>query len=257
MTTNLPTDSDRVLVAIVNNIPDFARARNQRWYRIPVHGARKWVGNRWPPRWLAFYQTEVFGTEKYSVRYFAHVLDFREVSRWELFPEEVSEGKALHHYYRLDLGSLEALPTPIMSRRWRRITFIRTTWGKFTNAVEINDLFDESPLEDRLWAELKRRKISAERQEFISTRGHSYRLDFAFQCKSGNLNVETDGDLWHSHPRRIVRDNVRDNDLETSGWKLLRFNTYQINDQMADYCLPMIVENIRSLGGISEEHVLG
>jgi hypothetical protein len=30
-------------------------------------------------------------------------------------------------------------------------------------ALEINDLYDESPLEDRLWAEFKRLQISAER----------------------------------------------------------------------------------------------
>jgi hypothetical protein len=47
-------------------------------------------------------------------------------------------------------------------------------------------------------------------------------------------------------------DNLRDNDLETAGWKLLRFNTRQIHEQMAEYCLPTIVENVNKLGGIDD-----
>ncbi len=52
-------------------------------------------------------------------------------------------------YYQLLLGNLQPLPKPILSRRLRRITFIPTTRKKFKTAIEINDLWDESPLEDR------------------------------------------------------------------------------------------------------------
>ncbi len=112
--------------------------------------------------------------------------------------------------------------------------------------------YDESPLEDRLWAELKRLQISAERQEFVRVKNRTYTLDFALYCAAGKLDVETDGDTWHADPERIPLDNLRDNDLETAGWKLLRFNTYHIQEQMAEYCLPTIVENVNKLGGIDE-----
>ncbi len=59
----------QVLVAIMNNQSDFARLRDELWYRIPVESAPK----RWPPRWLAFYQTKVFGSEAYAVRYYGRV----------------------------------------------------------------------------------------------------------------------------------------------------------------------------------------
>ena len=65
-------------------------------------------------------------------------------------------------------------------------------------------------------------------------------------------DVETDGDTWHADPERVPLDNLRDNDLETAGWKLLRFNTHHIQEQMADYCLPTIVENINKLDGVEE-----
>jgi very-short-patch-repair endonuclease len=249
-------DHEQVLVAIMNNLADFARARDEHWYRIPVESAHKWVRGRWPPQWLAFYQTEIFGTEKHSVNYYAKVHGIREVGRSQLFPEERQSEKANRRYYRLALSPLQHLPEPILSRRWRFISFIPTTWSKFVSAVEINDLYDESPLEDRLWAEFKRLQISAERQEFIEIRGRNYALDFAVYCVSGKLDVETDGDTWHADPARIPQDNLRDNDLETSGWSLLRFNTRQIREQMAEYCLPTIVENINNLGGVSEGRLI-
>ena len=150
---------------------------------------------------------------------------------------------------------LQRLPQPIFSRRRRLIVFIPTTWRKFVNAAEINDLYDESPLEDRLWAELKRLNISAERQEFMPAKGHTYALDFAIYCTLGKIDIETDGDTWHTDPERISLDNLRDNDLETADWKLLRFNTPCIMEKMAEYCLPTIVENINTLGGLDEKPV--
>jgi hypothetical protein len=59
---------------------------------------------------------------------------------------------------------------------------------------------------------------------------------------------------------RVVRFkptvNLRDNDLETGGWKLLRFNTSQLNDQMTEYCVPAIVKNIERLGGLAEDRFI-
>ena len=141
------------------------------------------------------------------------------------------------------------LPRPILSWRRRRIVFIPTTRTKFIQAAEINDLYDESPLEDRLWAELRRLQIPAERQEFVRANKRDYALDFAIYCVLGNLYIETDGDTWHIEQGRAAGDNLRDNALETKGWKLLRFNTQQINEQMADYCMPTMVEKINRLEG--------
>ena len=245
-----------VLVAILNNLLDFAVARDQHWYRIPVGSVHKWLKDRWPPRWLAFYQTKVFGSEAFAVNYYARVLGVRQVYRWQLFPDQPRDEKGRRRYYQLILEPLQRLPKPILSRRRRRIVFIPTTWQKFSSAVEINDLYDESPLEDRLWAELKRLQISAERQEFVPVKDRSYALDFAIYCTSGKIDVETDGDTWHADPERIPLDNLRDNDLETTGWRVLRFNTTHIREKMAEYCLPTIVENINRLDGVDEEERL-
>jgi len=245
-----------VLVAIMNSLLDMVIARDQHWYRIPVHSVEKRLKERWPPQWLAFYQTKIFGDEAYAVNYYARVLGIRTAFRWELFPEQPKDERGLQRYYQLLLSLLQRLPQPIGSPRWRRIVFIPTTWEKFMNAAEVNDLYDESPLEDRLWVEFKRLKISAERQEFVQIEKRLYALDFALYCASGKVDVETDGDTWHADPERIPLDNLRDNDLETTGWRILRFNTHQIREEMAEYCLPTIVKNINRLGGLEDQGIV-
>lgn len=239
-----------VLVAIMNQPSDLAIARDQHWYRIPVRSAKKLLKRRWPPEWLAFYQTKVFGSERYSVRYYARVIDVREAFRWQLFPDEPINDKTNRRYYQLVLSPLEQLPQAIPSLRWRRIVFIPTTWEKFHSATEINDLYDDSPLEDRLWSELKRRKIEAQRQYFVPTRKRHYFLDFAIFCHAGKLDVETDGDTWHADPERIPLDNERNNDLTGLGWSILRFNGKQIREATVDYCIPEIMKSVNRLDGL-------
>jgi hypothetical protein len=62
--------------------------------------------------------------------------------------------------------------------------------------------------------------------------------------------------VWHANPERAGQDNLRDNDVKTAGWKVLRFNTHQIMEKMEEYCLPTIVENVGKLGGVEEGGVL-
>jgi very-short-patch-repair endonuclease len=238
-----------VLVAIMNNQRDFGILREQLWYRVPVATAPK----RWPPKWLAFYQTKVFGDEAYAVRYYGCVRGIRRVRRRELFPRELPNPKSDHRYHQVHLYSLEPLPRPITSPKGRRIVFIPTTWQKLTQAREVNDLFDESPLEDLLWTELKNLNIPAERQWDVKVSKAWYKLDFALVCVKGPLALETDGDAWHLGPERSDKDNVRDNDLKTEGWQVMRFTGRQIREQMSEYCLPKIAEMIERLDGLKEE----
>lgn len=241
-----------VLVAILNSQEDFRILCEKSWYRIPVDSVERWLKDRWPPQWVAFYQTKLFKEQAYTVRYYAKIRDIRKAHRRELFPEEPTSPKQHKIYYQLLLEPLQTLSKPIFSRRWRRIIFITTTWQKFQSAVEINDLYDESPLEDRLWAEFKRLQIHAERQELVTASNNNYFLDFAIYCIAGKLDVETDGDNWHVGKQKAGMDNLRDNALKTDGWRVLRFNTRQVQEQIADYCVPTVVKNINRLGGIAQ-----
>jgi very-short-patch-repair endonuclease len=233
--SELKNKRGEVLVAIMNNHDDFIIAYDQHWYRIPMSSVEKRLKNRWPPRWLSFYQTKIFGHEGYAISYYAKIVDIQLVYRWQLFPNLPRDKKSNQRYYQLLLEPLQRLPLPILSRRWRRILFIPTTWEKFIHAVEINDLYDDSPLEDRLWAELKRLKIQAERQEFVKVKRQNYVLDFAIYCAKGKIDIEANGDTWHANPKKAAQDNRRNNALESVGWKVLRFSTPQIQEEMAEY----------------------
>ena len=243
------SERGEVLVAILNNQLDFAILREQGWYRIPVSSVEKWLKERWPPRWLAFYQTKAFGEEAHAVHYYGEVLQIRKIPRGQLFPDDPQNPRNDQLYYQLFVEPLKKLPKPIYSHRLRRIVFIPTTWEKFVAAKEVNDLYQVSSLEEQMWAELKRLQVWAERQELVQIRSRFYFLDFAIYCIKGNIDIETDGDLWHANPERAAQDNVRNNDLETNGSKVLRFNSQQIQEQIQEYCVGMIAENVEKLGG--------
>jgi len=130
-----------VLVAVINNPVDWAIAREQHWYRIPIVQAEQLKQQGcWLPKWLAFYQTNVFETEAHSIHYYAQVNQIDNVYRWELFPEQPRDAKSTQRYCKLSLSSLEKRPQPIVSQRLRRIAFIPTTWEKFTTARAIEEL---------------------------------------------------------------------------------------------------------------------
>src|SRR5438270_10766048 len=46
------SDSEQVLVAVLNNPADLKAAREAHWYRIPIPSVEKWLARRWPPQWL-------------------------------------------------------------------------------------------------------------------------------------------------------------------------------------------------------------
>ncbi len=240
------------LIAILKEISDLAILKNEGWYRIPV----KSTPNRWPPEWMAFYQPKIFGDDAYQIKYYGNVQDIRRVKRFDLFPNEISSIKAEQQYFQVFIDELLERPTPIYSVRQRRLVFIPTTWQKFLNAAILNDLFDDSPLEEKLWLELKNRNIDAERQWRVIIANRIYYLDFAVFCNNGQINIETDGDTYHLERFRVSRDNARDNALQIQNWKILRFNTKQLTTQFENECLCDIQDAINSLGGLKVDNIV-
>lgn len=237
------------LVGILKDKSDLTILQTQGWYRIPVASAPR----HWPPRWLAFYQPQNFGADAYRIRYYGQVKAIRRVKRQQIFPNEIPSALSEKEYFILELDRLEELATPIPSFRPRRLVFIPTTWKKFETAEQINDLFDDSPLEDLLWSELKRIPLSAERQWAVMLNQSIRYLDFALFCNHGAINVETDGDRWHLDRKRAPLDNARDNALQIEGWTVLRYSTGQIRERMQSECIPGIEASINQLGGLASD----
>ena len=117
---------------------------------------------------------------KSYIRFFAEITNVEVVSRQHLFPNETPNSRSALLYHKISFGALQELPQPIISYRGRFILFIPTTWAKFSQAGEINDLYHESPLEDTLWVELKRQNLLAERQVLLPTNDKKWICDFAF-----------------------------------------------------------------------------
>lgn len=177
---------DRVLVAYVPQPADFEIIQAQSWYRIPQQQAPKGLH----AEYFAFYFGRRFGPEKWAIHYFAPQLGHELTTRLALFPDQPDHPRAQAMYYKVQLGPLQKLAQPIVSLRWRRVTFIHTTWDRFVDASEINDLFvDGDPYVDRLYATLKERGIQAERDYRVRESGSGYVLPLVVWCRNGRIDL--------------------------------------------------------------------
>ena len=176
--------SDRVLVAVMNNRRDFEIARSEGWYRVPTRHA--------PPSAteaavLAFYFTSAFGDDKWAVHWYGPVRGHELVRRRDLFPAEPDHPRADETYYKLQLGPLFKLERPIPSLRWRRITFIETSWDRFIAADEVNDLYVSGA--DGFYVTLKEGGFWPEREVELWEEGTAYTVDIALPCREGTVAV--------------------------------------------------------------------
>ena len=195
--------SDRVLVAIMNNRRDFEIARDEGWYRIPIKHAPQSTAEAAA---LAFYFTKAFGGEKWSVRWYAAVRGHELARRRDLLPDEPHHSRADEAYYKIQLGPLIELELPIYSLRWRRVTFIETSWDRFAAAEEINDLYASGA--DGLFVTLKDEGFWPEREFEICESGAAYTVDLAIPCREGTVAIAV-GD------RPAPADALRDPDPDT------------------------------------------
>jgi hypothetical protein len=112
------------------------------------------------------------------------------VTRLALLPDEPAHPRAQDWYYKVQLGPLQRLERPITSLRWRRVTFIHSTWDRFSNAIEINDLFvDGDAYVDRLYAALKERGIQAERNYRVEEPGPVYEVALVVFGENGRIDI--------------------------------------------------------------------
>lgn len=177
---------DRVLVAVMNRPSDFEIARDQGWYRVPEAKATRGVFFEY----VAFYFAAAFGDQKWAIHYYTRRLGHELVTRRELLPDELNHPRAGAAYYKLQLGPLQKREPPIVSLRWRRVTFIHTTWDRFEAADEINDLFVEGDeFVDRLYHALRDANLSPERCYPVREAGVEYVADLAVPCREGVLVV--------------------------------------------------------------------
>ena len=88
MTATSSYPSPEVLIAIMNNQRDLEIARTQRWYRIPVKSANRFIRDLEQMQYLAFYQTMIFKRDAFAVNYYAEIERISTARRIELLPDE-------------------------------------------------------------------------------------------------------------------------------------------------------------------------
>lgn len=245
-------EKKELLVALLPKKSALEILQNEGWYHIPVERTPSQWREGWRPKVMAFYQGKSFGKEEqYKVRYFGEVEKIDVVPRKDLFPDdEDNQHKAENPYYKIQLKSLQVRYQPIISYRPRRLVFVPSTLEKFEKAEQINDLFESSPIEDRLWSALKYVQVLAERQWKIVVQKKKYYLDFAIFCKEGKLAVETDGYTYHYDDRNQINyDTWRRNEIELDGWRFLNYTSQQVKDNWTPY-LQQIQKVIEQLGGL-------
>jgi hypothetical protein len=222
--------TDLILVVVLNNKRDFEIARILGWYRIPLKTAPKTVA----VDWLAFYQTAKFGDEKWAINYIAPVHGHELTTRAELLRTQPDHPRAREQYFKIQLGSLERLPRPIPSRKWRRVTFLYTTGERLLAAQELNDLIVQSAERETLWQALRERGLRAERQYEAAPSGE---IDLALLCALGQLGIAV------GETQKLK---------ERGGWQYLTFPEAAVKDD-----LPAVVKavkkKVKEMGGVKKE----
>ncbi|NMB62265.1 MAG: hypothetical protein GYA18_08005 [Chloroflexi bacterium] len=155
--TNVPSPNDLVLVCIIPQPRDLEIARVLGWYRIPLKHAPKVIYTDC----LAFYQPSSFGREhRWKIEHVAQVRGVELTKRKELLRDEVPHPRAEDEYYKINLGDLVKLPSPIRAENWKRITFFYTTGELLSRAHTLVDLvigYEEKALFNNTIMEYRRK----------------------------------------------------------------------------------------------------
>jgi hypothetical protein len=210
--------ADRVLIAVMNRPRDFEIARDEGWYRIPKRNAPACTTDA---AVLAFYFTAKFGDSKWAIHWYTEIRGHELVLRRDLFPGEANHPRAEGQYYKVQIGPLLHRTPPIPSLRWRRVTFIESTWDRFTAAEEINDLYVSGA--DGLYVTLKESGFFPEREYLFREDGVEYVADLAVPCREGTVTVVLhDGPAPEYALRTVDLDAVQAAIVQLGGAKTTR-----------------------------------
>ncbi len=145
-----------ILVCVMPSVRDMEIARLLGWYRIPFRTAPKVVD----VDYLAFYQPSVFpAPEGGRVNYIARVNGHEFTTRAELLRDEPSHPRASEEYYKIQIGPLIPLDSPIEAANWKRVTFLYTTSEYLIHARTLADLVVRSDERTVLWKSLRERAV--------------------------------------------------------------------------------------------------
>ncbi len=154
--------TDLILVCLLPTPRDLEIARLLGWYRIPLRTAPKVVA----VDYLAFYQPSAFAERGGQIEFIAQVRGHELTTRGELLRDEADHPRAKEEYFKIQIGGLEKLSQPILTDKWKRLTFLYSTGEYLLNAKTLNDLVVEGEERQTLWRSLRER---AENEQLYKT----------------------------------------------------------------------------------------
>lgn len=189
------TENALILVAVMPMVKDLEIARLLGWYRIPLRMAPKIID----VDYIAFYQPGTFGIEhRWRVEHYARVLGHELTTRAEIIKDEPDHPRAKEEYYKVQIGPLTSLVAPILTAKWKRITFLYTLGSLFNRAVVIDDLVVRSDERLLLWQSLRERSSQTYAQrsaDELTGLGDTELLHLLAQMTSSQNDL-TENDGW-------------------------------------------------------------
>jgi hypothetical protein len=229
------------LIAVVNNDADLRRFTDEHWYRIPGRAVGRMLGAGAlaEASVLALYQTaSIGGGMPGAIELWGEIAQRLVVARRELLPGEPDHPAADEAYHLIKLRSVERLPAPIVSRRARRITFLRTTRAHLLHASDINELIVGTPAEERLWRAMRGdgELGEIERRYYMRMDDVVMEVDFALFREGRALGVQC---------REAGHIGIAGEEGPVA-WKILRFSPARLDREFA-VCLEEIAATMREM----------
>jgi very-short-patch-repair endonuclease len=223
---------EKVLIGVIKNKRDLKILLKEKWYRIPLKYAPKREYDV-----LAFYQPASFRTEGKRIEYYGIVRSKRIVKRKTLIDDGI---RSTEKYYKITFSRIVKLKAPIINKNKMRVSFKFTNFEKLYESKNIGDLFDISDIEGKIESVLKDMGIEYKREFVVKTKnGKGYRLDFALFTGNKKIDIECDGEKWHSLKAQRIIDKKRDAELKKTGWTILRLKEKEIVNNI-DLCIKKI-----------------
>ena len=222
-----------VLVVVLNNDVDFARAASAGWYRIPQRKAPRRIG----ADFLAFYQTGAFHQqpEAQTITFFAATRRYRLLTRRELLPDEADHPRANDYYYRIDIGPLQRLERPVRATTFRRLTFIHTTVDRLLAAEDVKELFQVDDPFEQLWSALREHNLRPLKNRLTGDRP----VDITLRARGGYLGITCQDERTTQESRQLP---------PTERWEFLHLPETRIAADL-EGCLRQIGAALLKLGG--------
>jgi hypothetical protein len=197
---------ERVLVGVINRPKDFEIAKTLGWYRIPEGRAPKGID----AEYIAFFFSRRFKELNGGIHFYARRTGMELATRLQLLPDEPQHPHAQDSYHQIQFKTLEAKIPPILNTSRRPISFIHTTWDRFSSAQTISDLYSQADhLVDRVFYALSEAALNPQRIWAADTLAYPIAsAQVRILCEKGEVIASTEpgqGILLADHPQQEIK----------------------------------------------------